>query len=200
MEGSKCAASQGVGLTLVWRQRRERGNGGAVFERVWVTRWSAYCIVALAFVWLLVGCARDSGIEPSPTATEATQMPTVDGGQLSDDTTVTPSPTATAEPVETFHTPGGVEYVSGTDGAFKCLESLDESVRVEGPHHIADDLMQSYLDRTHQANAFVADFVDFVPAIGIRFTISPDGTHYIMGRLSGVLSTSESGTEWDPRD
>ena len=90
--------------------------------------------------------------------------------------------------VETFHTPDGVEYVSGTDGAFKYLESVDESVRVEGPHHIPDDLMQTYLDRTHQANAFVADFFDFVPAIGIRFTISPEGTHYIMGRLSGARS------------
>ena len=261
MEGSKCAASQGVGLTLVWRQRRERGNGGAVFERVWVTRRSAYCIVALAFAWLLAGCAQDSGISPSPTATEATQMPTVDGGQLPDDSTVTPSPTPqrpqptatytpppepeptstlestatptleptvvpeptqtprltetpppapTIEPVppptetpeptatytptpEPLYTPNGVEYLAGIDGDFKYAESLDGSVRVEGPHHIADEDMIRYLDRGYYTYEFVADFFEDEDRYPMLIAISPDNTKYAINilviRAENVLRT-----------
>lgn len=101
--------------------------------------------------------------------------------------TPTPTPTKTAAP-ETFFTQGGVEYLSGIDGDFQYLESVDGSVRVEGPDHIADEDLQRYLDRTYEANSFVANFFDFVPPVGIRSTISPNGTHYIMGNLSGARS------------
>ena len=126
--------------------------------------------------------------------------------------TPVPAPTPTPTP-KSLYTPNGVEYYAGVDGDYKYVESKDGLVRVEAfriifedheiwkkylegleqygydvssmkPLVVADDDMLRYLDHAYRSNRFVADFFDDFPVIGIRFSISPDGTNYLMRDLT----------------
>jgi hypothetical protein len=108
-------------------------------------------------------------------------------------TTQTTTLTTPTETILTYKTtPGGIEYATGKDGDMKYVESKDRNVRVLAPVGVSDKNMEFYLDRTYQANDFVAGFFDNEPKLPQLVIVSYDGKRWT------AINNPEKSYGWIP--
>ena len=155
-------------------------QGKSAAERVLVkrkNRMSPYVLAALAlFLLASAGC----GNLPQSTTTGTT-------------TSYTITTTKTSETALTYlKTPGGIEYSTGRVTDMKYVESRDGDVRVLAPGNTSSSQMELFLDRTHEANAFVADFFDNVLRQPQLVMISYDGKRW------AAIDNTARISEWTP--